>query len=78
MTIENIEGDDGKYSVTARSIMSDGGMLDASGHGKTTHTGGQKWNVAGIADMSDGRSFAIQGEIEFPARAFTGKMFERI
>ena len=78
MTIETIEGDDGKYSVVARSIMADGEILDVNGHGKTTHTGGQKWAVAGVADMSDGRSYAIQGEIDFPARSFTGKMFERV
>ncbi|MFT4564859.1 MAG: hypothetical protein ACI9BW_004629, partial [Gammaproteobacteria bacterium] len=78
MTIENNGDEDGKYDIVARAIFPDGEILDANGHGKTNHAGAQKWNVAGIAEMSDGRSYAIQGEIDFSARAFTGKMFERL
>jgi hypothetical protein len=78
MTVTNDGAQDGKYTIVARVIFADGEILDANGHGKTNHAGGQKWNVAGITEMSDGRSYAIQGEIDFPKRAFTGKMFARI
>lgn len=77
MTIQSSDGKDGTYKISARCFMKNGEIVDAVGEGKTTSTGGQKWTVAGVADVSDGRSAAVKGEIDLAKRSYTGRMFER-
>lgn len=77
MTVESNDGVNGDYRICARCFAPDGTVFDAVGDGKTTSAGGQKWTVAGVTTLSDGRSTAVQGEIDLAARSFSGKMFER-
>lgn len=77
MTVESKNAKDGKYKISSRCFLDNGEILDASGEGKTTHLGGHKWRVAGVADMSNGESYAVTGEINFADRLFTGAMYER-
>ena len=78
MTLESKDGKDGKYTICGRWFLESGGFLDGFGEGQTTNKGGPKWDVAGHAQMSNGASLVVQGEIDFAKRAFVGKMFERI
>lgn len=77
MEVASPDGKDGTYAVYTRTLFDNGDIQDAKGSGETTHTGDHKWLVAGIAETSKGRSYAITGEIDFPARRFTGKMYNR-
>lgn len=77
MTVESSDGQDGTYTICARCFMQDGEVLDAVGEGKTTSTGGQRWTVAGVAKMSNGRATAVKGEIDLARRTYTGRLFER-
>ncbi len=77
MTVASKDGHNGTYRIAARCFMSDGEIVDAVGDGKTTSSGGQKWTVAGVATMSNGRKTAVQGEIDLARRSYVGKMFER-
>lgn len=77
MTVESSDGRDGTYTVSARCFMQDGDVVDAVGEGKTTSSGGQRWTVAGVATMSNGRAAAVQGEIDLALRTYTGRLFER-
>ena len=77
MEVASPDGKDGKYTVFTRTLFDNGEIQDAQGSGRTTHTGDHKWLVAGIAETSNGRSYAITGEIDFPARRFTGKIYNR-
>jgi hypothetical protein len=78
MKIDSPDGKDGKYEVSTRTFFEGGEIQDGSGSGQTTHTGDHKWLVAGVAEISNGRSYAITGEIDFTARTFVGKMYDRV
>ncbi len=78
MTFASPDGKDGTYTVSTRTLFDDGSIQDASGQGKTTYESGHTWRVAGVAEISNGRSYGITGEIDYVARTFKGTIFDRI
>lgn len=78
MTIESKDGKDGTYKISGRWFLKEGGFIDGFGEGETKSTGeGPAWDVVGIAELSNGESCAVEGEINLPDHSFIGKFFER-
>jgi len=78
MTVDSAEGEDGEYTVSSRIFHDGGGVTDAVGGGTTTHQASHVWLVAGVSDVSGGRSFAIKGEFDLASRTYEGKLYERV
>lgn len=78
MEVDSPDGKNGIYRICTRTFFTDGEIQDGSGSGQTTHTADHKWLVAGIAESSTGRPYAITGEIDLPNRTFVGKLFDRV
>ncbi len=78
MTVDSEDGKDGDYRISARCFLSNGEIMDANGHGKTTYGADHNWDVAGITEMQGHRGWAIRGDINLRDRTFVGKMYERI
>jgi hypothetical protein len=67
----------GTFSVCAAAFLENGDSLTGNGQGTFESIGRHKWHTQEFIDISDGRSFAVEGEIDLAMRSWTGKIFER-
>jgi len=67
---------DGTFSLNWVSYLDNGDGLSGSGQGTYESIGKNKWRVANVAGVSDGRRIRAEGEIDLAARTWKGKLFE--
>ena len=70
-----VGGKSGTYSMCVSLFLDDGNQLAASGAGTYESTGKHHWATQGAAQLSDGRTYTLTGEIDLASRAWTGKSF---
>ncbi|NOT57921.1 MAG: hypothetical protein HOP18_25235 [Deltaproteobacteria bacterium] len=76
-TFVSVGAKSGTFSVCAAAYLENGDTLTGNGQGTFESIGRHKWRLQELIDISDGRTFAVEGEIDLAARSWTGKIFER-
>jgi len=66
----------GTYSECGTAFLDNGDGLSGIGQGTYESTGKNKWHLAGIIQISDGRRLAGEGAIDLASRSYKGKLFE--
>ncbi len=66
----------GTYSDCAVAYLDNGEGLTGFGQGTTESIGKHRWRTQGFTQISDGRRFASEGEIDLAARSWKGKISE--
>lgn len=67
----------GTYSVCAAAFQENGESLTGNGQGTFESIGRYKWRLQEVIQISDGRSFDAESEMDFATRSWSGKIFER-
>ena len=76
-TFVSVASKSGTYSVCAAAHLDNGDTLTGNGQGTFESIGRQKWRLQELIDISDGRRFDVESEIDLASRSWTGKIFER-
>lgn len=58
------------------AYLDNGDSIRGIAHGTQESSGVHKWRTRGIERLSDGRTVALEGEIDLAERSWTGKLFE--
>ncbi len=75
-TASFVGGNSGTYSMCVFLYLDDGNALTGSGEGTYESTGKHHWATQGVAQLSDGRTITLSGEVDLAERSWTGKSFE--
>jgi hypothetical protein len=67
----------GTWSWCGAAYLDNGDSITGNGQGTHESSGRHKWRTQGINHLSDGRTLAVEGEIDLASRSWTGKLFER-
>lgn len=65
------------YSWCGVSYLDNGDSMTDNAQGTIGSIGRHKWRTQGIDHLSDGRIVSVEGEIDFAARSWTGKLIEK-
>ena len=66
----------GTYTATFAAYLADGSVVSGDGSGTLGATGGHKWQLNGVALLSDGSRVATEGVLELSSRTYNGTMYE--
>ncbi len=66
----------GRWSWCGTSYPESGEGVTGRCEGTFTSVGGNRWKTQGFNQLSDGRSLALQGEIDMAARTWSGQLYE--
>jgi hypothetical protein len=66
----------GPASWRGDGFLDDGEMVHGIGHGTWEEIGHHKWRTRMIIAVSDGQTFASDGELDLATRSFSGKNLE--
>ncbi len=75
-TFVSVGAKSGTYSVCAAAFLENGESLTGNGQGTFESIGRHKWRLQELIHISDGRSFAVESEMDLATRSWTGKIFE--
>jgi hypothetical protein len=67
----------GTWSWCAVAYLENGDSVTGTGQGSFQSDKPNHWQTQGIINISDGRTIALEGEIDLATRSWTGKLFER-
>jgi hypothetical protein len=77
-TLTAVGGKSGTTSWCASAYLDNGEQLSGTGSGTYESSGKHHWRTQGFVQISDGRTVAIEGEVDLATRSWTGKIFEKI
>lgn len=66
----------GHYEASFAAYLADGTSVSGQGGGTLGPAGAHKWQLNGVALLSDGSRVATEGHMELASRTYNGKMFE--
>lgn len=66
----------GTWSWCAVAYLDNGDSVTGNGQ-ETFQSGLNHWRTQGIIQISDGRTIALEGELDLATRSWTGQLFER-
>jgi hypothetical protein len=69
-------GKGGTYSWCAEAFLDDGGVVTAAGPFTYESVGKHRWSTKGYVEISDGRRFAVEGEVDLSSRSWKGTFSE--
>ena len=70
------EAKSGTCSWNGAAYMDNGEVQGGSAEGTWEEIGKHMWRVRGINYLTDGRSFATDGEVDLATDSYTGQLFE--
>lgn len=76
-TVTFVGGKSGTYSLCVSVFLDDGNEMSATGSGTYESSGKHRWSTQGVAQLPDGRTITLTGEIDLASRSWTGKSFEQ-
>ena len=76
-TVTFVGGKSGTYSLCVSVFLDDGNEMSATGSGTYESNGKHHWATQGTAQLPDGRTIILTGEIDLASRSWTGKSFEQ-
>ena len=65
------------YSWCGVAYLDNGDSITSNTQGTIESIGRHKWRTQAIGQLSDGRAMSVEGEIDFAARSWTGKLIEK-
>ena len=68
-----VVGKSGTYSGCAAAYLDNGDIITYTGRGTYESSGRHKWRLQEVGQLSDGRTLAVEGEIDLAARTWTTK-----
>lgn len=66
----------GTWQFCGVAYLENGDSITGIAHGTHDSSGAHKWRTRGIECLSDGRTVALEGEIDLAARLWTGQLIE--
>lgn len=75
-TFTNAGRKSGTWTFCGVAYLENGDSVSGIAHGTHESSGVHKWRTRGVEKLSDGRTVALEGEIDLAARSWTGKLFE--
>ena len=66
----------GTWKFCGVAYLANGDSLKGVAHGTHESSGVHKWRTRAIEHLSDGRTVALEGEIDLAARSWTGQLLE--
>ena len=72
-----VVGKSGTHSLCGAAYLDNGDIITFTGQGTHESSGRHKWRTQGVNQLSDGRTTAVEGEIDLAARTWSGKFVER-
>jgi hypothetical protein len=66
----------GTFSECGFAFIDNGDFLHGIGQGTYESGGKHRWHTSGLMQLSDGRRFTHQGEIDLAERSWKGKLFD--
>jgi hypothetical protein len=76
MTVENLGGQSGTWSLCAGIYPADGKAIFVGGQGTWETAGTYQWRLKGLGQLPDGRTVAAEGRAEMANRTVTFKIYE--
>jgi hypothetical protein len=76
-TITFVGGKSGTYSMCVSVFLNDGNAMSVTGSGMYESSGKHHWATQGTAQLPDGQTLILSGEVDLASRSWTGKSFER-
>ena len=67
---------DGTITFRAQGFLEGGVVVDGLGIGTFESSGTHKWRVRAVNKVSDGQTFASDGQLDLATRSFSGKLIE--
>jgi hypothetical protein len=72
-----VGGKSGTFSWCAAAYMPNGEQLTGIGPGTYESVGTHRWRTRAFVEISDGRTFILEGEIDLATRSWNGKVFDK-
>ena len=66
----------GTWKFCGVAYLENGDSVSGIAHGMHESSGIHKWRTRGVERLSDGRTVALEGEIDLAARSWTGQLIE--
>jgi hypothetical protein len=67
----------GNWSWCAAAFLDNGDSVTGNGQGTFQSDKPNHWRAQGVIQISDGRTIAVEGEIDLATRSWKGQLFER-
>lgn len=72
-TLTFVVGKSGTFSECTAAYLDNGHILTVTGQGTYESSGRHKWHTQHVSQLSNGRTLAVEGEIDLAARTWTTK-----
>jgi len=66
----------GTWTWFGAAYLENGDVLSGTGQGTFESMGTHKWRTVGFNQLSDGRTLALEGEVDLATRTWSGKLYE--
>jgi hypothetical protein len=66
----------GTWKFCGVAYLENGDSIRGVAQGTHESSGVHRWRTRGVEKLSDGRTVALEGEIDLATRSWTGKLFE--
>ena len=76
ITATNVGGAGGEWKFCGAAYLANGDTLTGVANGTYESIGVHKWSTRGIEKLSNGRTVALEGEVDLASRSWTGKLIE--
>jgi len=72
-----VVGKGGSHTWCGADYLDNGDIVTFTAQGTHESSGRHKWRTQDISQLSNGRTYTVEGEIDLAARTWSGKFFER-
>ena len=75
-TFGNAGEKSGTWKFCGAAYLENGDSITGIAHGTHESSGVHKWRTRGVERLSDGRTVALEGEVDLATRSWTGQLIE--